>query len=80
VDPLNLTGIITADLRVPASRRNRLLFRDGRLAAFLQGGEAQFVERFDADLTEKITRILRLTDAPHLREDLIKDLSGIPVA
>ncbi|MBI4866634.1 MAG: DEAD/DEAH box helicase [Candidatus Wallbacteria bacterium] len=37
-DPLNLTGILTAGPRVPATRSNRLLFSAGKLVASLWSG------------------------------------------
>jgi ATP-dependent Lhr-like helicase len=41
-DPLNLTGIIIPGKRVPAIRKNRLLFRDGKLVARFVSGEIQW--------------------------------------
>ena len=38
-DPLNLIGILTPDAKVPAVRRNRVLFRDGIAIAALEGGD-----------------------------------------
>jgi ATP-dependent Lhr-like helicase len=44
-DPLNLTGTIIPGQRVPANRKNRLLFMNGELAAKYVAGEIQwFVE------------------------------------
>ncbi len=43
-DPLNLVGIITPSHRVPATPKNRLLFRDGVPIAFREGSETHFIE------------------------------------
>jgi ATP-dependent Lhr-like helicase len=43
-DPLNLVGIITPGPRVPATPKNRLLFRDGVPIAFREGSETHFIE------------------------------------
>jgi ATP-dependent Lhr-like helicase len=47
-DPLNLVGIITPGVRVPALAGNRVLYRDGIPVAVQVGGEVQFLERIDA--------------------------------
>jgi ATP-dependent Lhr-like helicase len=43
-DPLNLVGIITPGHRVPATPKNRVLFRDGLPIAFKEGSEVHFLE------------------------------------
>ena len=43
-DPLNLVGILTPGHRVPATPKNRILFRDGLPVAFLEGSETHFLE------------------------------------
>jgi ATP-dependent Lhr-like helicase len=43
-DPLNLVGILTPDHRVPATPKNRILFRDGVPIAFREGSETHFIE------------------------------------
>ncbi|HTV79670.1 MAG TPA: DEAD/DEAH box helicase [Steroidobacteraceae bacterium] len=48
VDPLNLTGILTAGQRLPALSSNRVLYRDGLPLALLIAGEVRFL----AELTE----------------------------
>jgi ATP-dependent Lhr-like helicase len=73
-DPLNLTGTILPGPRVPAVRGNRLLFRNGRLAATLQTGEIQFLDPLDENDRDKASRVLRLTQLPQLREELLKEL------
>jgi ATP-dependent Lhr-like helicase len=79
-DPLNLAGIITAGPRVPATRGNRLLLRNGRLAAVHQGGETQIFEDSSEALKIKIARLLQLQVLP-LRGGLLKELSdSTPIA
>ncbi|MGB8221672.1 MAG: DEAD/DEAH box helicase [Polyangiales bacterium] len=43
-DPLNLLGILTPGHRVPATAKNRILFRDGVPIAFREGSELHFLE------------------------------------
>ena len=43
-DPLNLVGILTPGQRIPATPKNRILFRDGVPIAFREGSETRFVE------------------------------------
>jgi ATP-dependent Lhr-like helicase len=43
-DPLNLVGILTPGHRVPATPKNRILFRDGVPIAFREGSETHFLE------------------------------------
>jgi ATP-dependent Lhr-like helicase len=75
VDPLNLTGIVFPGNRVPALRGNRLLFHNGRLAATLQAGETEILEDVPAEARDQITRALRLTQLPQLREEILTELS-----
>jgi ATP-dependent Lhr-like helicase len=42
-DPLNLAGIVTPGERVPATARNRLLYRDGVPVALYVGGEFRWL-------------------------------------
>jgi len=48
VDPLNLTGILTAGQRLPALSSNRVLYRDGLPVAMLAAGEVRFLVEMDA--------------------------------
>ena len=43
-DPANLHGVLTPGPRIPAIRKNRVLFRDGSPIAVLEGGETRSVE------------------------------------
>jgi ATP-dependent helicase Lhr and Lhr-like helicase len=47
VDPLNLTGFLTAGPRVPALTANRVLYRDGLPVATLTSGEVRFLVDLD---------------------------------
>ena len=47
VDPLNLTGILTAGQRLPALSSNRVLYRDGLPVAMLVAGEVRFLVDLD---------------------------------
>jgi ATP-dependent Lhr-like helicase len=58
-DPANVFGIITADARVPATRRNRIAIRDGRKIASFEGGVVQFAETVEPALAEELDRLLR---------------------
>ncbi|MGI9342120.1 MAG: DEAD/DEAH box helicase [Gammaproteobacteria bacterium] len=42
-DPLNLAGIVTPGARVPATTRNRLLYRGGKPVALYVGGEFEWL-------------------------------------
>jgi len=42
-DPLNLVGVLTPGHRVPATPKNRVLFRDGVPIAFREGSEMHFL-------------------------------------
>jgi ATP-dependent Lhr-like helicase len=44
-DPLNLVGILTPGVRLPALTGNRVLYRDGVPIALLAAGEARFLEQ-----------------------------------
>ena len=65
-DPLNFTGILTPGERIPAVRRNRILYRDGVPVLALEGGEVKALvpgeERASPDLVQALVR-KRLTPA-----------------
>jgi ATP-dependent Lhr-like helicase len=75
-DPLNLTGTILPGPRIPAVRGNRLLFHNGKLVATLQAGDIQYQDGLPEAAREKAARVLRLTQLPQLREELLKELSS----
>jgi ATP-dependent helicase Lhr and Lhr-like helicase len=47
VDPLNLTGVLTAGPRLPALTSNRVLYRDGLPVAMLVAGQVRFLVEMD---------------------------------
>lgn len=59
VDPLNLTGIITQEPRVPAIHTYTLALADGRLIASRQAGEVQYHAEIPGDRATELTRRLR---------------------
>ena len=48
-DPLNLVGILTPGMKIPALTGNRVLFRDGLPIAAQIGGETRFLEALQAN-------------------------------
>jgi ATP-dependent Lhr-like helicase len=62
-DPLNLVGIITPGHRVPATPKNRILFRDGVPIAFHEGSETHFLED-PADERWALTKALQRQPVP----------------
>lgn len=60
-DPLNLVGILTTGGRLPATRSNALIVRDGRLIATRQAGEITFHVDVDAHERERMARAMRVT-------------------
>jgi ATP-dependent Lhr-like helicase len=79
VDPLNLAGIVLPGERIPALRGTRLLLHRGQVVATLQAGHVQLIQMFNDDVQEKIFRVLKLTQLPQLREEILKELSATPV-
>ncbi|MFQ5634429.1 MAG: ATP-dependent DNA helicase, partial [Gammaproteobacteria bacterium] len=64
-DPLNLAGIVTPGTRVPATTRNRLLYRDGVPVALYVGGDFQWLGEPDA-ADEWTARNLLIRNDPQL--------------
>jgi ATP-dependent Lhr-like helicase len=58
-DPLNLTGILLPGPRIPATRSNAILLRDGRLVAGRLGRQPVFYEDADLSSQDRMTRMLR---------------------
>jgi ATP-dependent Lhr-like helicase len=57
-DPLNLVGIVTRDLRVPATRGNRVLFRNGRPIAARESRRVRWLTTVDEETALLATRLL----------------------
>ncbi len=63
-DPINLFGVITDHRRVPATHRNTLVVRAGRLIASRQAGVAEFYESFDESTQWAMRRAMTLGRKP----------------
>jgi ATP-dependent helicase Lhr and Lhr-like helicase len=63
-DPLNLAGIVTPGVRVPAIYSNRILYRDGVPVAALIAGQVQYFEKLDAEKAWELKNLLLRTPAP----------------
>jgi len=75
-DPLNLTGIITSESRVPAFLNNRILYRDGEPVAIKNGTEIDFLKKFEKkEKWELHTKLIRRNIPPKLRLYLGKGIS-----
>jgi len=48
-DPLNLTGIVTPGVRVPALTNNRVLYRDGVPVATHAAGQSEFIVKMEPE-------------------------------
>jgi ATP-dependent Lhr-like helicase len=48
-DPLNLTGLVTPGVRVPALTKNRVLYRDGVPVAVHTGGQSEFIVKMEPE-------------------------------
>jgi len=57
-DPLNLVGILTAGPRVPAMRRNRIVFLNGRPIAARESREIRWLAEVDEATALDATRLL----------------------
>jgi ATP-dependent Lhr-like helicase len=57
-DPLNLLGTLLPGERVPASPKNRVLYRDAAPIAVLDGGDIRFLAELDPAEKRRITALL----------------------
>jgi ATP-dependent helicase Lhr and Lhr-like helicase len=69
-DPLNLIGILTPGLRLPALTRNRVVYRDGTPVATLAGGKVQFLVNMDDAAQWQAQKRLLRSPAPPAVADL----------
>ena len=75
-DPLNLTGIITTESRVPAFLNNRILYKDGEPVAIKTGTEVAYLKTFEKkEKWELHTKLIRRDIPPKLRKYLGKGIS-----
>lgn len=58
VDPLNLVGVVTRDVRVPAVRGNRIAFLNGRAIAAREGQSIRWLADVEDGLRQKAQRLL----------------------
>ena len=63
-DPVNLFGVITSEPRIPATHRNALIVRAGRLVASRQAGTAVFYETLDEATQWTMRRTMTLGRRP----------------
>ncbi len=70
VDPLNLVGILTPGQRLPALRRNRIVYRDGIPIATLAGGKLEFLTELDAATEWQVRKIIIRSPTPPVLTDL----------
>jgi ATP-dependent Lhr-like helicase len=63
-DPLNLVGIVTPGDRIPAQRRNRIVFQDGVPLAALEGGAIRPLASYEGRRAHEIERALVRRRAP----------------
>ncbi len=64
-DPINLVGVITEGLRVPATRNNRVLFRNGCPIAARESSMIRWLRELDEATERQATFLLRRPDGPH---------------
>jgi ATP-dependent Lhr-like helicase len=64
VDPLNLVGIVTDGPRVPATASNALVYHQGRLVGFHQGGETHITAEASAEMAAALPDRLSGRAAP----------------
>jgi ATP-dependent Lhr-like helicase len=57
-DPLNLVGIVTPGERIPALRRNRIVFEDGVPLAALESGELRQLNDYPSERSPEVERAL----------------------
>jgi ATP-dependent Lhr-like helicase len=67
-DPINLFGVITEEPRIPATHRNALVVRAGRLLASRQAGTAEFYEPLDEATQWTMRRAMVLGRKPDAAE------------
>lgn len=75
-DPLNLTGILNDGPRVTTGTANQILLKDAKVVAVLAGNEIEFFEDVSPELKIQAERILKLSGAPQLRIDILRELNA----
>jgi ATP-dependent Lhr-like helicase len=69
VDPLNLVGILTPDVKIPALTGNRILYRDGMPVAALVANEVVWLQECEPRQQAEVKAAL--IDRTHLRMPLL---------
>jgi ATP-dependent Lhr-like helicase len=70
VDPLNLVGILMPGQRLPALRRNRIVYRDGIPIATLAAGKLEFLTELDATTEWQVRKIIIRSPTPAALTDI----------
>ena len=74
-DPLNLTGIITPEKRIPSVFSNRILYRDGTPVAVKEGKEVKFLLKLDESEKWSLKKaLIQRNVSPKLRAYLGKGI------
>jgi len=74
-DPLNLTGILTHEKRVPSIYTNRILFEDGKIIGIKEGKDVRFLrEKGDSDEWCLKNALIQRRVSPKLRAYLGKGI------
>jgi ATP-dependent Lhr-like helicase len=68
-DPVNLTGILPGDARVPSVGTNALAFRRGELVASRQGGEITFHREISLAERDEVLRKLTISGETRMRQE-----------
>jgi ATP-dependent Lhr-like helicase len=69
-DPLNLVGILTPGIRLPALTGNRVVYRNGLPLGVLIGGQIQFLVSMDEGAQWEAQKKLMRSSAPPIMADL----------
>jgi ATP-dependent Lhr-like helicase len=75
-DPLNLVGVVTTAVRVPAMRSNRVAMLNGRPIAAREGREIRWLADADDATRQQAERLLTIPAA--LRRDAFKSRTLVP--
>jgi ATP-dependent Lhr-like helicase len=75
-DPLNLTGIVTREARIPSTHKNALILQRGRCVAAKVAGEIEFFAEQDTQTAAEMRRALqtgRRVSSSHLLEEWLDE-------
>jgi len=74
-DPLNLTGVISGEVRVPAMAHNRVVLHNGKAVAALINGAVETLVPVAARIRERIQRELGMSASPDTDDAIHRDES-----